>query len=409
MSTTGDSSDSLSIENWGHYTNIHRYIWDMLKMCVLVSALFKELVCITEKIDGSNLGIHISKTKDGKWYIVTLLGRNAPIFTVNPVTMDTPSPNLSYGNAGILGNLPSHMMKFAILVAEEMGVNEIIIYGEAFRASKNDKPVRHPSWHPFGVKVKKDNVRVLYRMTTRLHQLFSKVAICMDVDATVFASHENLNTALINADSTLITPPPIMFSGPLGAAIDLLHPHMMNTDKNFEGVFVVLENGHAGFKWKTGVHDEQSKIYTAEEMNIDDPDALRQYKKLEEIFNNRPGKEARIGMLNSKKATENKEAVKKHLSQLNTDTKTAIARVLSKSASWDTIPTNKRHSIIENLVVLVVDEVKNRYTESDDVVPYEDSMIINDAQRQLTPIVMRVPFNQTGGAAAAVSFNNDDV
>jgi hypothetical protein len=108
-------------------------------------------------------------------------------------------------------------------------------------------------------------------------------------------------------------------------------------------------------------------------------------------------------------AADSRKAANELTAMLNDDVNVAIERVLSKSESCESVPKDKRLVIVEQLAMLVFDEVKQRYTESDDEVPYEDAKILNESLRLLKPIVMKIPFNPTGGAAAAAASAANDV
>ena len=120
---------------WESYLNIHPEF---------DSSLIDQTHTFSLKINGSNLSIHIKfDPEDNEWRIVCLHGRTAPVWTAES---GIPYTNLKYGSVGSLGDLLDKMNLFAIAVAEKLGNQEIIIYGEAFRAPK----AKYASWHPFG-------------------------------------------------------------------------------------------------------------------------------------------------------------------------------------------------------------------------------------------------------------------
>jgi len=151
------------------------------------------LVCVTEKLDGSNLGIHVRRddSSDFGWGLAALHGRRSVLWQppsdaarehLTDVANDTggslwhPKPwanrgkaagfqdfptAIKYGNAGCLESLPTQCFLFAADVANEMSATranegkapftELIIYGEAFKFG--GAKMARPSFHPFGLAI----------------------------------------------------------------------------------------------------------------------------------------------------------------------------------------------------------------------------------------------------------------
>ena len=149
------------------------------------------LVCVTEKLDGSNLGIHVRRDDSSEvgWGLAALHGRRSILWQPAPdggliehhdatggSLWHPPTPSadrgrkagldfptaIKYGNAGSLQSLPTECFRFAAAVANEMSAMranegnketfaELIIYGEAIKVGGN-KTAR-PSFHPFGLAI----------------------------------------------------------------------------------------------------------------------------------------------------------------------------------------------------------------------------------------------------------------
>lgn len=297
--------------SWGHYLNIHKHFVDKCKSGLPLDDIFQEPVCVTEKLDGSNLGIHVARSVDGlpRFHIVALMGRNSILWS--PTQDDcllhakkgtaVVVPNTKYGNAGALEALPAAMLSFATAVADALHVDDIIIYGEAYRADGQKKA----SWHPFGYKVRlvqsasgADDDEALaadgcsdaehsdedegssgwtkFGLTAAVHQMFSThqnvppFPVAPLSDGSAITSRNAFQAALVDASQNghVVCPPLLLFSGgTLGQAIDALAPMLMSPiARSFEGAFVVCEGKRAGFKWKTGLHDEQKGIPSADEL-----------------------------------------------------------------------------------------------------------------------------------------------
>ncbi|CUG87071.1 Hypothetical protein, putative [Bodo saltans] len=309
--------------SWGHYLNIHKYFADRCKLGLTLDDIFQEPVCVTEKLDGSNLGIHISAlppvtSGEGSgepvatarhFSIVALMGRNSVLWAPSPAiataktgAAPTAVPNTKYGNAGALEGLPTAMLAFASSIATTLNVDEMIIYGEAYRGEGQKKA----SWHPFGYKVpsvavspsdagtEMSEVDVAsdsdsedgsglwrkFNLTTAVHQLFTAHqnvpvfnttcnAAALPSLASLPCRNAYADALVLHSQNThVVCPPLLLFSGgSLGAAIEALAPMLTAPiARTFEGTFIVCEVRGGGFKWKTGLHEEQKGIPNAEEL-----------------------------------------------------------------------------------------------------------------------------------------------
>lgn len=332
---------------WGSYQNIHRS----------GSFYYRYFCFVTQKIDGSNLGAHMAKNEEGDWELLSLFTRNVFAWKKGE-DPELLSKIKIHGKVGGIWSLIDPIQNYVSLVGEALNVNEIVVYGEAYRAKNS----LYPSWHPFGVKT--DKVQLLNK---RLHELFTNVSAETNVNPEWFYDHESLMSTLTNANMSIICPPPSIGYGKLVYLIDALHRVMMKNRENFEGVFIVLEEENFGFKWKTGAYEEQQKIPSIEEHQIEDPFFVSVYRKLEEVFNNRPKKQER---------------------SLDDDVKTALSRVMEKELVKTELTNKERLDEIERIVKLVVTEIKNNYIESDNAIPYTDQEILPTVRRMTTVSIM---------------------
>lgn len=364
---------------WGSYDNIHKFIRDLpksKKYANNINSFFDINVFITEKMDGSNLGIHIKKDET-EWKIIKLQGRNAPIWNYGD---DKAINNLSYGNAKALENLPNEMYQFAKCVAEKLGVNEIIIYGEAFK-TENQK---FASWHPFGYKILENDLE-LQKLTSKTYQLFVESS-----KFPAFTLHHETFDFLKNQKTHVVFPPPMLFAGKLGDAIETLFPMMEAAIlwKDFEGTFIISENSNwdFGLKWKTGEFEEQLSIPSSNELTFLNEKSTNIYKKLEHIFH------LKSKIEKPKKSEPTEEAIneKKLETELIKKVGIAVDRELSKIPSVENIPKEKRITIVENLIPNVADEVIKQYTDCELAVPWSREMIEKKAKIIMCAKIMKM-------------------
>ena len=177
-SSTQEKSEVSLGENlfWGSYKNIHKYSADAVNRSgTTLPSLLQKKCTATLKMDGSNLGIHVS-TKSRK--ILTIIGRNSIVWKQKGKFNQL--DKLSYGNAKALGKLPMAMREFAFRVAEKLKIDdEIIIYGEAFRFGSKQK---FASWHPFGYKIPENNW-TLNMLTSDTFDLFNSCSLEQKTEA----------------------------------------------------------------------------------------------------------------------------------------------------------------------------------------------------------------------------------
>jgi len=203
---------------WKHFENIHRLIANSKKP----DLIFNSEVCITQKLDGSNLGIHIKKYEDS-WSIINIIGRNSIIWYAG---CNKSYNEISYGSVGILANLPEKMLEYGIKICNELNVCELVIYGEVLKLQNQ----KYTSWHPFGYAHVNEPInfttelKVNY-LTSETHKLFNK------------------HSAIKTSDSEHnIFPPKIMYKGKLCDGIQSLSNQMKMIDLYFEGVFIIGES-----------------------------------------------------------------------------------------------------------------------------------------------------------------------
>jgi hypothetical protein len=385
---------------WPHFENIHRYVSNS----AYPDSLFNEQVCITEKIDGSNLSIHLEK-ENGLWVVEQLIGRNVPIW--NKTNQNT-YENLSYGSAGNMGKLPSTMKDFAIRVAEKINTDQILITGEVFRANSN-----FVSWHPFGytteITKKKELNKTTSDLTTGENQLVedtqSEKKTKPDENSThirkiffltldtykLFAecsqtvTQDQFQNILIGAKDYLIFPPPLLYTGKLSDGIQELYVLMHRLTKDFEGSFIVFEKLSDGCKWKTGFHDEQMRIVQAENIPFTTGEAVQSYTKLIDIYKNKP----------HKKSTGEKKTINEKPSdgqQFSSDVITAYRRELSKTEPICHTPIDKREDLIKNFTQLVIKEITTKYQESNLPIPYSADLLEKKTGQILSSLIKKEPY-----------------
>ena len=384
---------------WPHFENIHRYIATHHDP----DSLFAEEVCITEKMDGSNLTIHVEKIDD-EWVVKQLIGRNCPIWNQK---MKNTYENLSYGSVGNMGKLAFAMKDFAIKLAEKLNTKIILISGEVFRANG-----KFATWHPFGytteirkkdVVIKSDEVVETIEieekekleetsepcdekevgkinfLTSKTHKLF--------VECSENVTQDQLKEKLEKATSNLIFPPPLLFVGKLSQGINELYVLMQKLSKEFEGSFIIFENISWGFKWKTGFHDEQMQVTQVENIMFKTEEALLAYTKLIEIFNNKPKKEP-------KPEKPKKEEPPSEGKILSTDVITAFRRELSKTEPIFHTPKDKREDLVKSFTKLVIEEITTKYKESNLPLPYPADLLEKQTGLIVGSLVNKEPYKK---------------
>lgn len=163
-SDVSDESGEVGSIKWSSHPNIHKVV-QTYSDTGHGDEMFQSSVILTDKIDGSNLGIRVEMRRadsdNGKteWQVMALQGvyvceknKDWPTVVVNkqpisPVVTFRTGRNSAlfkgegglrcvwkYGNVGSLGALPLAMKSFAVSVALALNVTKIVVYGEAFRA-----------------------------------------------------------------------------------------------------------------------------------------------------------------------------------------------------------------------------------------------------------------------------------
>jgi hypothetical protein len=470
--------------SWGHYLNIHKYFVDKCKLGLPLDDIFQEPVCVTEKLDGSNLGIQIALRGGSgprQYFIVALMGRNSVLWAPPEGTDGTAVvvvPNTKYGNAGALESLPTAMLAFASAVANALGVDDLIVYGEAYRGEEQKKA----SWHPFGYKVRstaltaaavESAVDAAARPDAAAFEsdgdasgdedggLWTKFGLASTVHQ-LFASHQNVpvfnTTPSVTAEPSLaalpcrnafaealvaqsqtshvVCPPLLLFSGgSLGSAIETLAPMLTAPiARSFEGVFIVCESRGGGFKWKTGLHEEQKGIPNAEELSemgqegfhakiakveahVDGDDntlnnkirwmrstiplgfgfldekSAAYYSTLYNVFRARPTFAAAPAKKSQPKSAQ--PAAAKEIKPIEVDVMAAVSRELSKTIiDIEAVPKKLRGGVVDTLIPLVVAEVRLTFEESGMRCPYSDSDLNSVAKAKTMLAVMKMPVQE---------------
>lgn len=378
---------------WPHFENIHRY----LANCQNPDLLLSKNVCITEKIDGSNLTIHIEKEEE-QWKLKKLIGRNSIIWNE---TMEKSYETISYGSVGKIDKLPLKMKDFAVKLAKKLNYKNILISGEVFRHNP-----QFVSWHPFGYtnedktneesnedksnedKTNEDKTNEEsneLKINSNLHYL-TYDTYKLFVECSEKINHEELKDKLSKATDNLVFPPPLLFVGKLSQGINDLYTLMLKLSKDFEGSFIILENTNKGFKWKTGYHDEQIQISPVNKINFINKESIDAYKKLVEIFNNKPIK--KIQTVKSTKIDEKNIEMKK----ISSDIIKAYKRELTKTEAISKIPKDKRDQLVKSISNLVIDEIKTTYKESNLSLPYSENLLEKQSLLIISSLISKEAF-----------------
>lgn len=340
---------------WNHYHNIQQSIlWKKPNLNVV----------FTEKIDGSNLSIHIKKTEDD-WNIVCLHGRNVVLWTPDneknknfnsdSIDIDDDIDNdfdennielLSYGNVGELKTLPYEMEQFAIKVARRLKVNEIIIYGEAYKYNKESNKKAMASWHPFGYKLPRKQYR-LFMLNSNVHKLFSEIS---EISEMPINTHEEMVSYLQTRENHSIFPPPVVYRGNLYNGLKKIYHIMKTNNKTFEGCFITSEEqGLYAVKWKVGLYEEQQKIpkiinnglYVEgdKERKMVNQKMAEIYPLLEEIFKTKP----------------------KKIKQMTLDdvTRVAFDKEKSKMHTFKNLKNNEKGQITHNIIEEIISQYED--------------------------------------------------
>jgi hypothetical protein len=508
----GDEADSkLFSATWGHYENLARLMNDVANKKrffpgELSALMLKTEIAATEKVDGSNLAMWVrfnaglgDDPKDSSnWNVLLLQGRSAALwkkagFEINPEEegegngdddddekeqeqQQVPREKLraqaqddlkkltslpGYGNAGSLGNLIPKMRDFCVRVANALGVDEIEVFGEAFRAKKIvthanakkevkkfEQAATRASWHPFGFKLppaalaaadqKQTEAKIckVNRLTSFTHKLFSS---CVDFSAFPESSTSSLPTNhaefmnLLNDPNLkdfIVCPPPLYVSKSniTDAILNTLGPLLLGaTERDFEGVFLVHEEGSFGCKFKTGSHDEQGKLPSVSDLGICDDDddvengasassageaEIKKNSEGESATGPAPIKDKKIkaafetmlkiyktkiaadtSLVKSKPPADPALASAKAIDQkIAADVEKATLREFSKRLSFTHIDRGQRQPIIDALVAPVVKEVMEIYIESDEPMPFTEAQLTAKAPNLIKSLVLKVPF-----------------
>jgi len=378
-------------EKWPQYDNIHRVLYKLNTDNENIDEFLNTQVNITIKIDGSNLGIHIQKNSYKKWIIAKLRGRNSTIWSIRSTTPINKLPK--YGNI-LLNELPQLMFEFSTAIGDFLKVDDIIVYGEAVAAGK------YASWHPFGYLDPINNTFMM--LTSDLHNLFKKFSIVESktIDKVSHFNNTDMINYLKNVKTHVIFPPPTLFNGKLALGINFLTDTMKNSPNDFEGVFVVVEalnnNEYIGFKWKTGFHEEQSKIPQITDLNFKNDESKQAYTKLVEIFMNRPEKDQRVSLARSAEAKTKEMTDKQNEDILKNTIDTAMKRELTKMTSFEHVPKGSRHDIVSSLTKLVIDEIKRQYAGNENSTPiWSHEKIESMTKNLVTVYVMKQPYTSS--------------
>jgi hypothetical protein len=414
-------------ERWPHTANIH-----CVGQTTNPDSFFEQTVCATQKIDGSNLSIHIKKV-DGEWSIVKLNGRNTKIWDPE---MGKDITDLSYGSPEKLEKLPIVMFDYCVrlanLLSESTDIDELYVYGEAYRMEGQ----KFVSWHPFGYRVpqivsKSKSTRSnacsesviatvvtdtsdtsdttvettvkavstastpdmfdlslsINFLTTRTHELFLSV---QESHIPRVKTVEEFCSMLVDCDDHIICPPICLFTGKLVDCVNEMFEKMKTHSKLFEGCFIIFESKSQGFKWKTGLFEEQKKIVSISETMFNTEANIEAFKKLEYIFNTRP-----IDKHDTGTDCSEPELKKISIGQMQSDLLTACKHELTKFTSISeisSIPKKDRKNMVSELCNLSILEVIQLYKESGCSIPWSNTELRRHAISVINPFIMKIDY-----------------
>ena len=518
---------------WGSYKNLTRLMTDIVDGREPQPSCFpngledfmESSVTCTEKLHGSNLAMWVqylpklgsNRSDSNNWSVLLLQGRTSPLWkkegfildddkktgklssssslikqdvddSVNQKIRDELQNDLKklqslsgrYGLAGSLGKLPLAMKDFTVRFANLINVDQVEVFGEAFRASKvveKSSSIKYivtaekPSWHPFGYKIPTtttatdDHDQAQMKLTllnSNTYKLFSE-AVDATIVPTLPQTHDEMVDFLTsphlknnkNIPGAVFPPPAFCLNKPLIDCIETTAPLLLRTDMNahyFEGVFIVHEKEEGlGSKFKTGTHEEQSKVPTLEKLRLvvsndenkkleentksgndekqldgetDDKNKkqpttavvipkrtapLSDFEKrivkvhglIEEIFKtkikqpNNSSSSSEAPVVKMVQGTDPTVVIeKKRLENLMIkDVQKAADRELSKTSSFEHIPRDRRQSIINELVPLVMEEVVKTYTDDDKKLPYSETSLKKCCGKVVQKLVFGAPYS----------------
>ncbi len=335
---------------WPSFSNIHKV--------ALHPDFFEKVFSFGEKIDGSNLGIQVNVTTRDAY----LHGRN----TLVPYDFSKPA-SVKYGNAGSLGTLPVLMKEFALKLCEHLQLEEVVVYGEAYRHGMQ----KNASFHPFGYKVGEK----LHGLTVATRASFAHCALESDAaEFGEFRTHADYTDALERSQRHIVFPPIIYRTCTLAEGIESLHEEMKSpSSPKFEGCFCVCEDESvtirnsdcnlAAFKWKTGTHEEQAGMPSLERLSLSEPAHLVLHDKLSSVFNSRPFAGASSKPSKTAPSSSADSAKKAADADVRLRIKTAFERELGKMVSFAEVPKKERAPIAATIKPLILAEVLRGYEE----------------------------------------------
>lgn len=384
----------MEIQKWPSFNNIHKHLYDLNENTKNTTTnycddFFNINVTISIKIDGSNLGIHIVKNCYDKWYIKELIGRNSLLWNckinkkINKNINDLPK----YGNV-MLKNLPEEMFKFSCIFADSLKLNEIIIYGETICVGD------FASFHPFGYYTNNQKFKLL---TSELYQQFNSIQPHMrKKNSKKIDTNDEIKEYLKNTKLHDVFPPPILFVGKLKDGINNLYNIMKNTtNKDFEGVFIVgTDNDNDfGFKWKTGLHEEQRKIPKLTDINFKIEEIKQVYQKLVDVYETKEIKLESKKILVEKSDNISSDNIDNISSEefLKNMISISLKRELTKISSFEHVPKHQQN-IVLSLTKSVVQEIKKQYTDTKTKIFWNDDLIEKLTKSQVNTYVTKIEY-----------------
>jgi hypothetical protein len=230
-------------------------------------------------------------------------------------------------------------------------------------------------------------------LTRDLHVLFSSVLVPVPVPVPVLATNDEFLDFLRVQGTTTIIPSPIFYFGALGSGIRKLYPILMTRDPNFEGLFIVNEEGTNGFKWKTPIHEAQLKIRSSTELDLlPNTEAFDVYELLLQVCAMRPkaqSKNQSISMVRSDESKQKRNTDEQINSRTRAEIAEAFTNIRNKSPCFEHKSTRERNEVVVFFLPLVVEEVLSHYKDSGQTHPMDKNRLEQLTRSVITPLIMR--------------------
>lgn len=241
--------------------------------------------------------------------------------------------------------------------------------------------------------------RKIFKLTKETYHLFGKVCESLPnpVPHQEYMVFDKFFKYLLQVTSHVVCPPPVLDVGTIPQLVARLAPlfidKALKEDKTFEGAFMIDEYGHVGFKWKTGLHDEQPQIAPLDKvLSIGyHPQMIGVYGTLMEVYKTRPagvfGRRDLAKQADVKAQKRNDNVLSGKI--LSDTIEKAVATVLSKEISFVGVAKHLRIESFDRLTLLVVAEIRRTYGELVEEFNWTDEMMSKQGKTCVARIVMK--------------------